>query len=43
MKIAEVVSVVRDKDVVTTKRYWEVDIRLSESAKKLIFDDLEVA
>ena len=33
---------VRDKHVVTMKHYWEVDIGLSESAKNLTLDDLQI-
>ncbi len=32
---------VRDRHMVTMKHYWEVDIGLSESAKKLTSDDLD--
>ncbi len=41
VKIAYIFLMVRDKHVVIVKHYWEVDIRLSESAKHLTLDDLE--
>ena len=35
VKIAYIFFMVRDKHVITMKHYWEVDIGLSESAKKI--------
>ncbi len=33
---------VRDRHMVIMKHYWEVDVGLSESAKNLTLDDLEM-
>ncbi len=42
VKIAYIVFMVRDKHMVSMKHYWEVDVGLTESAKKnLTMDDLE--
>ena len=41
VKIANIFLLVLDKHVVTMKHLWEVDIELSESAKKLNLDDFE--
>ncbi len=42
MKIAYISLTVRDMHMVTMKHYWEVDIGLSESAKNLTLDDLDL-
>ncbi len=37
MKIAKIFLTVRDMHMVTMKNYWEVDIGLSESVKRIDF------